>query len=87
MASLTLPLTLGGLEGDCSLFGRFSQNDARVMFDASGIKFGQRVLHPKFREVSSRQFDDVGAKWLVTAYALRDPLIFRDSNNSKCAGI
>ena len=30
------------------LFGRFSQNEVQQSFDASGIKLGQRVLHPKF---------------------------------------
>ncbi|MFS1162630.1 3'-5' exonuclease, partial [Aeromonas salmonicida] len=63
-------------------YGRFSQNEVQQSFDASGITLGQRVLHPKFGEgivlnfegvgQQSRvqiQFDDVGAKWLVTAYA------------------
>ncbi len=66
-------------------YGRFSQNEVQQSFDASGIKLGQRVLHPKFGEgvvlnfegvgQQSRvqiQFDDVGAKWLVTAYARLD---------------
>ncbi|MGL5327049.1 MAG: 3'-5' exonuclease, partial [Aeromonas sp.] len=68
-------------------YGRFSQNEVRAIFDASGIKLGQRVLHPKFGEgvvlnfegvgQQSRvqiQFDDVGAKWLVTAYARLEAL-------------
>ena len=67
-------------------YGRFSQNEVQQSFDASGIKLGQRVLHPKFGKEScstskgsaSRagvqiQFDDVGAKWLVTAYAPSNP--------------
>jgi DNA helicase-2/ATP-dependent DNA helicase PcrA len=29
-------------------YGRFSQNEVQQSFDASGIKLGQRVLHPKF---------------------------------------
>ncbi|MFM5844357.1 hypothetical protein [Aeromonas sanarellii] len=57
----------------------------RTTFNASGIKLYQRVLHPKFGEVvvlnfegvgqQSRvqiQFDDVGVKWLVTAYTRLD---------------
>ncbi len=68
-------------------YGRFSQNEVQQSFDASGIKLGQRVLHPKFGEgivlnfegvgQQSRvqiQFDDVGAKWLVTAYARLETL-------------
>lgn len=68
-------------------YGRFSQNEVQQSFDASGIKLGQRVLHPKFGEgivlnfegvgQQSRvqiQFDDVGAKWLVTAYARLEAL-------------
>ncbi|MGL4717086.1 MAG: DNA helicase II, partial [Aeromonas sp.] len=68
-------------------YGRFSQNEVRAIFDASGIKLGQRVLHPKFGEgvvlnfegvgQQSRvqiQFDEVGAKWLVTAYARLEAL-------------
>ena len=96
MASLTLPLTLGGLEGEqyhvclwlgSILNGHFRQNEVRTISDASGITLGQRVLHPKFGEgivlnfegvgQQSRvqiQFDDVGAKWLVTAYARLEAL-------------
>jgi DNA helicase-2/ATP-dependent DNA helicase PcrA len=68
-------------------YGRFSQNEVQQSFDASGIKLGQRVLHPKFGEgivlnfegvgQQSRvqiQFDAVGAKWLVTAYARLEAL-------------
>ncbi|MGL5332472.1 MAG: 3'-5' exonuclease, partial [Aeromonas veronii] len=68
-------------------YGRFSQNEVQQSFDASGIKLGQRVLHPKFGEgvvlnfegvgQQSRvqiQFDEVGAKWLVTAYARLEAL-------------
>ena len=68
-------------------YGRFSQNEVQQSFDASGITLGQRVLHPKFGEgivlnfegvgQQSRvqiQFDDVGAKWLVTAYARLEAL-------------
>ncbi|MFB2751166.1 DNA helicase II, partial [Aeromonas veronii] len=68
-------------------YGRFSQNEVQQSFNASGIKLGQRVLHPKFGEgvvlnfegvgQQSRvqiQFDDVGAKWLVTAYARLEAL-------------
>lgn len=68
-------------------YGRFSQNEVQQSFDASGITLGQRVLHPKFGEgivlnfegvgQQSRvqiQFDEVGAKWLVTAYARLEAL-------------
>ena len=70
MASLTLTLTLGGLEGE-------SIPCPTLVW----------VLHPKFGEgvvlnfegvgQQSRvqiQFDDVGAKWLVTAYARLEAL-------------
>ena len=69
------------------LDGHFSQNEGRTISDASGITLDQRVLHPKFGEgivlnfegvgQQSRvqiQFDDVGAKWLVTAYARLEAL-------------
>ncbi|ENY70462.1 hypothetical protein G114_18276 [Aeromonas diversa CDC 2478-85] len=56
MASLTLALTLGGLEGDqyraylwlgSILDGHFSENEGRTISDASGIKLGRRMLHRK----------------------------------------
>ncbi|MGL5289275.1 MAG: DNA helicase II, partial [Aeromonas sp.] len=62
-------------------YGRFSQDEVQQSFDASGIKLGQRVLHPKFGEGVVLNFEgvgqqsrvqiqfDEGAKWLVTAYA------------------
>ncbi|MGL5949123.1 MAG: 3'-5' exonuclease, partial [Aeromonas sp.] len=63
-------------------FGRFAPLEVQHSFDASGLSLGQRVLHPKFGEgvvinfegvgAQSRvqiQFDAVGAKWLVAAYA------------------
>jgi DNA helicase-2/ATP-dependent DNA helicase PcrA len=62
--------------------GRFSQDRVQETFDQTGFRLGQRVLHPKFGEgvvlnfegagAQSRvqvNFDDGGAKWLVTAYA------------------
>ena len=71
MASLTLPLPLGGSEGGsipCQpltlvfLHGRFSQNEVQQIFEASGIMLGQQSR-------GQIQFNDVGAKCLVTAYA------------------
>ncbi|WP_346351286.1 DNA helicase II [Oceanimonas sp. AH20CE76] len=62
--------------------GRFSQDRVQDTFNQTGFRLGQRVLHPKFGEgvvlnyegagAQSRvqvNFDDGGAKWLVTAYA------------------
>ena len=56
MASLTLSLILGGLEGDqyraclwlrSILDSHFSQNEGRTISETSGIKLGRRVLHRK----------------------------------------
>ena len=41
-------------------YGRFSQNEVQQSFDASGIKLGQRVLHPKFGEGVVLNFEGVG---------------------------
>ncbi|KAF7787617.1 DNA helicase II / ATP-dependent DNA helicase PcrA [Pseudoalteromonas rubra] len=62
--------------------GRFSGSVSHAVFEDSGFSLGQRVLHAKFGagtvlnyEGSGAQsriqvnFDDVGSKWLVTAYA------------------
>ncbi|MBQ4844283.1 DNA helicase II [Pseudoalteromonas sp. MMG005] len=62
--------------------GRFSPSVTHAVFEDSGYTLGQRVLHAKFGagtvlnyEGSGAQsriqvnFDDVGSKWLVTAYA------------------
>ncbi|TMP29994.1 DNA helicase II [Pseudoalteromonas rubra] len=62
--------------------GRFSSSVSHAVFEDSGFSLGQRVLHAKFGvgtvlnyEGSGAQsriqvnFDDVGSKWLVTAYA------------------
>ncbi|MFM2486050.1 DNA helicase II [Celerinatantimonas yamalensis] len=62
--------------------GRFSSSAEQDSFDSTGLRLGQRVLHPKFGEgvilqyegsgAQSRvqvQFADVGSKWLVVAYA------------------
>ncbi|WP_105199254.1 DNA helicase II [Pseudoalteromonas sp. T1lg10] len=62
--------------------GRFSPSLTQAAFADSGFNLGQRVLHAKFGEgtvlnyegagAQSRvqvNFDDVGSKWLVTAYA------------------
>ncbi|WP_368232385.1 hypothetical protein [Aeromonas sp. s3] len=51
-----MPLTL------VFLHGRFSQNEVQQIFEASGIMLGQQSR-------GQIQFNDVGAKWLVTAYA------------------
>ncbi|KZN55970.1 DNA-dependent helicase [Pseudoalteromonas luteoviolacea CPMOR-2] len=61
---------------------RFSASVSHATFEDSGFNLSQRVLHPKFGagtvlnyEGSGAQsriqvnFDDVGTKWLVTAYA------------------
>ena len=62
--------------------GRFSNTITLATFEDSGYNLGQRVLHAKFgagtvlnyegNGAQSRiqvNFDDVGTKWLVTAYA------------------
>ncbi|CAH9055236.1 DNA helicase II [Pseudoalteromonas holothuriae] len=62
--------------------GRFSASVTHAAFEDSGYNLGERVLHAKFGagtvlnyEGSGAQsriqvnFDDVGSKWLVTAYA------------------
>ncbi|WP_350635882.1 ATP-dependent DNA helicase [Pseudoalteromonas sp. GW168-MNA-CIBAN-0100] len=62
--------------------GRFSASVSHAAFEDSGFNLGQRVLHAKFGvgtvlnyEGSGAQsrvqvnFDDLGSKWLVTAYA------------------
>ncbi|WP_462170732.1 DNA helicase II [Pseudoalteromonas xiamenensis] len=67
--------------------GRFSATVTHAVFEDSGFTLGQRVLHAKFGagtvlnyEGSGAQsriqvnFDDVGSKWLVTAYARLQPL-------------
>ncbi len=67
--------------------GRFSQDRVQDTFNQTGFRLGQRVLHPKFGEgivlnfegagAQSRvqvNFDDGGAKWLVTAYARLEAL-------------
>ncbi|MFC3034885.1 DNA helicase II [Pseudoalteromonas fenneropenaei] len=67
--------------------GRFSSAVTHAAFEDSGYNLGQRVLHAKFGagtvlnyEGSGAQsriqvsFDDVGSKWLVTAYARLQPL-------------
>ena len=41
-------------------YGRFSQNEVQQSFDSSGIKLGQRVLHPKFGEGIVLNFEGVG---------------------------
>ena len=61
---------------------RFSSTMSHAAFEDTGFNLGQRVLHTKFGEgtvlnyegtgAQSRiqvAFDDVGTKWLVTAYA------------------
>ncbi|WP_417606289.1 DNA helicase II [Oceanimonas baumannii] len=67
--------------------GRFSQDRVQDTFNQTGFRLGQRVLHSKFGEgvvlnyegagAQSRvqvNFDDGGAKWLVTAYARLEAL-------------
>lgn len=61
---------------------RFSASLTKAAFEDSGFNLGQRVMHSKFGEgtvlnyegagAQSRvqvNFDDVGTKWLMTAYA------------------
>lgn len=63
-------------------FSRFSNQASHVAFENTGFNLGQRVQHAKFGEgtvlnyegtgAQSRiqvNFDQVGSKWLVTAYA------------------
>jgi DNA helicase II / ATP-dependent DNA helicase PcrA len=63
-------------------FNRFSGQASHVAFENTGFNLGQRVLHAKFGEgtvlnyegtgAQSRiqvNFDQLGSKWLVTAYA------------------
>ncbi|CAM3921193.1 DNA helicase II [Rheinheimera salexigens] len=63
-------------------FNRFSNQASHVAFENTGFNLGQRVLHAKFGEgtvlnyegtgAQSRiqvNFDQLGSKWLVTAYA------------------
>ncbi|MBU2112652.1 MAG: exodeoxyribonuclease V subunit gamma, partial [Gammaproteobacteria bacterium] len=63
-------------------FNRFGSAASHVSFENTGFKLGQRVLHDKFGEGTvlnyegtgsqSRiqvNFDQLGSKWLVTAYA------------------
>lgn len=63
-------------------FNRFGSAASHVAFESTGFKLGQRVLHDKFGEGTvlnyegtgsqSRiqvNFDGLGSKWLVTAYA------------------
>lgn len=65
-----------------SQFNRFSGQASHVAFENTGFNLGQRVLHAKFGEgtvlnyegtgAQSRiqvNFDQLGSKWLVTAYA------------------
>ncbi len=62
------PRRIGGGSIPCQpltlvfLHGRFSQNEVQQIFEASGIMLGQQSR-------GQIQFNDVGAKWLVTAYA------------------
>ena len=61
---------------------RFNNEFAQESFDSTGFRLGQRVLHSKFGEGTvlnyegicpqSRiqvNFDELGSKWLVVAYA------------------
>ncbi|WP_333608431.1 DNA helicase II [Arsukibacterium sp.] len=67
-------------------FNRFGSAASHVAFENTGFKLGQRVLHDKFGEGTvlnyegtgpqSRiqvNFDQLGSKWLVTAYARLQP--------------
>ncbi|MGL6429468.1 hypothetical protein [Aeromonas caviae] len=70
MASLTLPLPLGGLKGD--------QYRAHLWLGCSIRNLGEGIVL-NFEGVGQQsrvqiQFDDVGAKWLVTAYARLEAL-------------
>ncbi|WP_419572202.1 DNA helicase II [Rheinheimera sp.] len=68
-------------------FSRFSNAASHSAFENTGFKLGQRVLHDKFGEgtvlnyegtgAQSRiqvNFDQLGSKWLVTAYARLQPI-------------
>lgn len=67
-------------------FNRFSGAASHSAFENTGFKLGQRVLHEKFGEgtvlnyegsgAQSRiqvNFDQLGSKWLMTAYARLEP--------------
>lgn len=66
---------------------RFSTSATMEAFDSTGFSLGQQVLHPKFGEGTvlnyegsgpqcriQVNFNDVGSKWLVVAYARLQPL-------------
>ena len=66
---------------------RFGSAASHSAFENTGFKLGQRVLHDKFGEgtvlnyegtgAQSRiqvNFDELGSKWLVTAYARLEPV-------------
>ncbi len=68
-------------------FNRFGSAASHSAFENTGFKLGQRVLHEKFGEgvvlnyegtgSQSRvqvNFDELGSKWLVTAYAKLTPV-------------
>ena len=68
-------------------YGRFNNAASHESFEKTGYSLGQRVRHPKFGEGTvlnyegtgpqSRiqiNFDNVGSKWLVVAYARLDPV-------------
>ena len=68
-------------------FNRFGSAASHSAFENTGFKLGQRVLHDKFGEGTvlnyegtgpqSRiqvNFDELGSKWLVTAYARLEPV-------------
>ena len=68
-------------------YGRFNNAASHESFEQTGYSLGQRVRHPKFGEGTvlnyegtgpqSRiqiNFDNVGSKWLVVAYARLDPV-------------
>ncbi|WP_289117136.1 DNA helicase II [uncultured Idiomarina sp.] len=70
-----------------SSYSRFNNAASHEAFDQTGYTLGQRVRHPKFGEGTvlnyegtgpqSRvqiNFDNVGSKWLVVAYARLDPV-------------
>ncbi|RUO64757.1 DNA helicase II [Idiomarina ramblicola] len=70
-----------------SSYGRFNNAASHESFEQTGYSLGQRVRHPKFGEGTvlnyegtgpqSRiqiNFDNVGSKWLVVAYARLDPV-------------
>ncbi len=66
---------------------RFSSSMSHAAFESTGFNLGQRVLHQKFGEGTvlnyegtgpqariQVNFDDLGTKWLVTAYARLQPV-------------